>query len=489
MILVIASRLCFLWILWASLDMHLVLSITKEEVANHLEQAKLLLGKGQLADALSHYHAAIDGDPGNYMAYFKRATVYLALGRAKSALNDMERVIELKPDFLLARTQRANLLVKQGRFEEAIPEYEFILVKEMNNADAQNQLQLITQAKRDLVFGQEALSSGDYHTAVQYFTRALEISPSDPETRNLRAEAYEAAGDYPASLSDIRQVAKLQAEHTEPHLRLSLALYKNGEAEESLNAIRECLKLDADYQPCKKHYTFVRKFVKQLTGIQEDINANQYAECVQKCDVALGLDTETDRIVRDLNGKLCLCASKVDGARGVKVCTALLEIEPENPDYLINRADSFIANEQYEEAVNDFQEAVKHDGENRRAREGVERAKKLLKQAQRRDYYKILGLKRNVQKDAVLKAYRKLAKQWHPDRFSDPQEKEHAQKKFMDIAAAMEVLSDSEKRQKYDAGEDPLDPEQQSRGGHPFGGGFNPFGQGQPFTFHFQQGF
>ena len=98
---------------------------------------------------------------------------------------------------------------------------------------------------------------------------------------------------------------------------------------------------------------------------------------------------------------------------------------------------------------------------------------------------------RNADEKSIKKAYKKLAKEWHPDRFSDNHEKEHAQKKFIDIAAAMEVLTDQEKRQKYDAGEDPLDPEQQSRGhggGHPFGGGFNPFGQGQPFTFHFRQG-
>ena len=64
----------------------------------------------------------------------------------------------------------------------------------------------------------------------------------------------------------------------------------------------------------------------------------------------------------------------------------------------------------------------------------------------------------------------------------------------MDVAAAMEVLTDADKRAKYDAGDDPLDPESQSRGGgnpfHPFGAGFNPFGQGQgqgqPFTFHFK---
>lgn len=41
----------------------------------------------------------VEGDPLNYLSYFKRATVYLAIGRAKSALPDLDKVIELKPDF------------------------------------------------------------------------------------------------------------------------------------------------------------------------------------------------------------------------------------------------------------------------------------------------------------------------------------------------------------------------------------------------------
>lgn len=40
-----------------------------------------------------------DGDPKNYMAFYRRATVYLAMGKSKSALPDLSRVIELKPDF------------------------------------------------------------------------------------------------------------------------------------------------------------------------------------------------------------------------------------------------------------------------------------------------------------------------------------------------------------------------------------------------------
>ena len=61
----------------------------------------------------------IEGDPNNYLTYYKRGTVYLALGKAKFALLDLDRVLELKPDFTSARLQRGNVLLKQAQFEKA----------------------------------------------------------------------------------------------------------------------------------------------------------------------------------------------------------------------------------------------------------------------------------------------------------------------------------------------------------------------------------
>lgn len=49
---------------------------------------------------------------------------------------------------------------------------------------------------------------------------------------------------------------------------------------------------------------------------------------------------------------------------------------------------------------------------------------------------------RTAQKKEILKAYRKLAQQWHPDNFQDEEEKKKAEKKFIDIAQAKEVLTD-----------------------------------------------
>ena len=63
------------------------------------------------------------------------------------------------------------------------------------------------------------------------------------------------------------------------------------------------------------------------------------------------------------------------------------------------------------------------------------------------DYYKILGIEKNASEADIKKAYRKLARKLHPD--LNPNDKE-AHQKFQQINEANEVLSDPEKRKKYD---------------------------------------
>lgn len=64
----------------------------------------------------------------------------------------------------------------------------------------------------------------------------------------------------------------------------------------------------------------------------------------------------------------------------------------------------------------------------------------------RRDYYETLGVERNASEDEIKKAYRKLARQHHPDLHASPEHKKTAEEKFKEINEAYEVLGDQEKR-------------------------------------------
>jgi len=65
----------------------------------------------------------------------------------------------------------------------------------------------------------------------------------------------------------------------------------------------------------------------------------------------------------------------------------------------------------------------------------------------KRDYYEVLGVEKNASKDELKKAYRKLAMQYHPDRNPDNKE---AEDKFKEAAEAYEILSDDDKKARYD---------------------------------------
>ena len=101
-----------------------------------------------------------------------------------------------------------------------------------------------------------------------------------------------------------------------------------------------------------------------------------------------------------------------------------------------------------------------------------------------RDPYQVLGVARSVSSEDLRKAYRKLAKEFHPDR---NQGNEKASDRFKEISAAYDLLGDADKRAKFDRGE--IDASGQPRARGFGGGGFRPGGDARSGTYNAGGGF
>ena len=261
--------------------------VSQAEIDQHLSLGMNLLARGAYSDALSHFHAAVDADPNNYMSYYKRATVYLAMSRSRPALSDLDTVLKKKPDFLKARHQRGGVLLKMGRLDEAHIDLENVVRKEPGNEDAQRQYAMVNTLKERIEEVRDYINWNNYEPAIELLNDLLEYIPWDPSLRELRSECYLGLGNVIHAISDIRTVTKLTSDNTAAYFKLANLHYQIGEADESLAEIRECLKLDPEHKDCYPLYKKLKKVAKFLTAAKDSRERQEWDECVSSAQKVL----------------------------------------------------------------------------------------------------------------------------------------------------------------------------------------------------------
>lgn len=260
---------------------------------------------------ITNHYSFPEKDPTNYLPRIQRATVYLALGKHRAALDDLNQVIELKPDFSKARFQRGTVLMKQGRLDEAHIDFEWVLRLEPFNDEANHAYSLIEPLKQDIQLAYMLMADKNWMEAIDTLTKLLHEMPWDVTLRELRSSSYERIGDAINAISDLRASTKMRSDNTNGYLKLSKLHYEIGEADESLNTIRECLKLDPDHKLCKDHYKIVKKLAAQLKAINDLSQEKSFTACAEKCDAAFKTEHNVFRIVQQIKAKKCHCLSQV----------------------------------------------------------------------------------------------------------------------------------------------------------------------------------
>jgi protein O-mannosyl-transferase len=138
----------------------------------HNNLGVLLLRKGKVEEAISHFRKAISLNADDAATQSNLGDAYLALDRADDAIAQYRTALHIKPDDATAHYNLANVLLKQGRIDDALAEYQAAIEIRPNDADIQNNL------------GVALLGQGRVDEAVIHYQKALELQPKD-----LRAQA------------------------------------------------------------------------------------------------------------------------------------------------------------------------------------------------------------------------------------------------------------------------------------------------------------
>lgn len=220
--------------------------------------------------------------------------------------------------------------------------------------------------------------------------------------------------------------------------------------------LQQALSFDPDLKECQQGI----KMIKRAANLKEDGAAlfkdGKFKEAIEQYKACLELDPLNSNYNSQILLNTAICQVKLgQNEEAIKSLNLAIKYNPKYAKAYVKRGEVRLAMEEYNEAIRDFSDAAEHDPSGFNVQAKMKDAQDKAKKAKRKDYYKILGVDKNATDPEINKAYKKLALKWHPDKNSQTEEsREKAEKMIKDLNEAKNVLTDKDKRRKYDQGFD-----------------------------------
>lgn len=451
-----------------------------------------LYKRGEFQEAVAAYSDAVRLMPAEAMYYANRAAAFLMLDRFKDVLEDCARTLAIEPMHVKAHLRAGKAHFKMGNFEEAERSYGLALVTEPRNVEAAKEKKAIAEIRTLITRADEAMRAGNTRLANVCYDAALAQAPDSDHLQLAKIDILLLAKKLDDALAITTRMLKSKSNSTLMLQRRAKIFYLQGDVEKSKKTLIAALNLDPDHVQCQKDLRLVKKLQGLHTLGNEAFESARWPAAVDAYTQALALDPSNATYNARLYGNRAAAYIKLSNyGAAISDCNSTLAIEEENVKAIARRAQCYVALggvDNLEQGVRDYETAkrlVADPATLRKFSQELSAAQAALKQAKRKDYYKILDLPRDADEKAVKRAYHKMAKLWHPDRHSSSEEavKVEAERVFKNVNEAYEVLSDPAKRRRYDAGADLAEIDQEeAHGGHGHGhGGFH--GGGMPDIF------
>ena len=404
--------------------------------------------------AISLYTKAINIQPqANY--YSNRAFCKIKLNKFEEALEDCLEAINLDKTFFRGYTRAAQCQLHFGRIFEALEILRkgipFVedgekLRKEM---DSVNMLQMqIEKMKTEI-------SQKKFSEATTRIELVQEKCFGDDTLMLKKVELLCLSNESGKAKEYLKKYEKRFRKMGANEFEIQMANVSRflNDLATAKKLISDCLRMDPDNENLKENFKLIRKLEKAKKAANGLFKEKKYESAIEKYDSVILIDPTNCQFNAVIISNKATCLKLLGKKKeALNILKEALRINPKYGKAYLKKADLEEELELYEEArhsivkAKDLDKTLDMDARLQRVTQKVNQKKKV-------DYYQVLNVDKKATQKEIKKAYRKLAMKWHPDRHSHSEEaKAEASKKFKQVVEANDVLSDPQKRQRYDMG-------------------------------------
>ena len=419
-------------------------------------------------DVITDNLTAVDADPSSPTYLNNRCAAYMGAGNYNAALSDSLRAISLSPNDSKILHRLARIYTGLGRPQEALETYDRIRDPPATAKDKSTALGMQRVLKHAEEEAFKPTGSGSMiNYALDQADKYLGAGVTRPKHwAILRGEAALKLGNVNA-LGEAQNIAMslLRANNADPEALVlrGRTFYAQGENDKALSHFRQALNYDPDFKAAIKYLRMVQRLDRAKEDGNAAFKAGRMAQAVDLYTQALAVDPANKGTNAKLYQNRAAARIKLKDAKSaVEDCDAALKLDPSYTKARKTRANALGASGDWDAAVKDLKALGEANPNDSSLKREIRNAELELKKSKRKDYYKILGVEKDASDPEIKKAYRKLAIVLHPDK--NPGDNE-AEERFKDLGEAYEVLSDQNKREAYDRGDDLMDPAEMFGGG------------------------
>ncbi|KAI9260221.1 hypothetical protein BY458DRAFT_516538 [Sporodiniella umbellata] len=426
------------------------------------EQYKL----GDYNEAIRLYSEAIEASPNTATYYNNRAAAYLMKKQYQQAATDSLKAVELDPTNAKAYARAGKCQLNIGHLEEAGRLLQ--RASELDPKAAAKDYHALQNVHMYLAQVKTFMENEQFPLARNSLNRAISFIDSEQvplQWRMMEAECALGEKNYSEASRIANALMRLDTQNPDALYLRARVFYSQGDNQKTTAHCVEALRCDPDFSKARTLLKMAKAVEAQKEVGNVAFKSNRLADAYEAYTSALEIDPKNDHMnARLYSNRAAVLQKQKKFDEALSDCDQALSLDGEFFKVFSRRAACYMETEQYEEAVKDYQKLIEVDGSNREYQSLLRKAELELKKSQRKDYYKVLGLTKTATETEIKKAYRKLALQYHPDKNAGD---EKAEVRFKEIGEAYAILSDAEKKARYDSG---VDLEGGMGGGFPGGG-------------------